>query len=77
MDNRNNKKQNAKGTGKSQQAKRFASKKYAEKTGPDHITSGDIRRMARRGGVKRISAETYPTTKYICLLTLGMSLFSS
>jgi len=37
--------------------------KLSEKTGGQHITSGDIRRMARRGGVKRISSEIYPTTR--------------
>lgn len=29
-----------------------------------HITQGDIRRIARRGGCKRISSEIYPTARY-------------
>jgi histone H4 len=41
-------------------AKRF---KKEDKHGGNLITKGDIRRMARRGGVKRISAEIYPTTR--------------
>jgi len=27
------------------------------------ITKGDIRRLARRGGIKRISGEVYPSTR--------------
>ncbi len=48
-----------KGTGK-MGAKR---KSNQEKKGVDNITKGDIRRLARRGGVKRISSGIYTTTR--------------
>ena len=51
-----------KGQGKSQGAKRHM--KRPEKHGGMHITTGDVRRLARRGGVKRVSSEIYPTARY-------------
>lgn len=42
-------------------AKRHSKK--PEKTGGDHITRGDIRRLARRGGCVRVSSEIYPTAR--------------
>ena len=38
-------------------------KQQNDKRGGQHITNGDIRRLARRGGVKRISADIYGVTR--------------
>ncbi|CAD8059100.1 unnamed protein product [Paramecium sonneborni] len=51
------------GQGKLAGAKRHKSKMNKEKKGGQHITNGDIRRLARRGGVKRISSDSYSTTR--------------
>lgn len=55
----------AKGQGKSVEAKRHMKK--MDKKGGSNITSGDIRRLARRGGVKRISSDIYPTAREVIL----------
>lgn len=34
-----------------------------EKSGGQRITKGDIRRLARRGGCRRIGSEIYPTAR--------------
>ncbi|KAM3137103.1 hypothetical protein pb186bvf_010831 [Paramecium bursaria] len=52
------------GQGKTVVAKRkIAQAKAKDKHGVEHVTNGDIRRLARRGGVKRIARDTYLTTK--------------
>lgn len=35
-----------------------------EKTGGLRISNGDIRRLARRGGCRRIGSEIYPSARF-------------
>ena len=64
-------KKSAQGTGQ-QGAKR--TKNVAQKTKDqlrDGVTKGDIRRIARRGGVKRISTGVFPCTRDVLMDWLG------